>query len=558
MKDFVLLCKAIAGSSTGVRIRKTKMKKKSGYSFFSSNLFSQIMAGLVISLVFGIQFYSNSSLFLSSELLDFTQYFSNATNSYFIALFALSVINVMNIFFLSKNDEALVSFPITPGKIFLARMVLSLGYALLYSFIFLVTGIIYLIFVNGTALSYVNLVITFVTLPFLFISISFIVVNAIGLLVNFKKHRKVGTILTILVSIIGFVAFYLPTIFGTGESAQDLVASLEIMQQVYSQFAWIIYIPIKAILLENSTDWIYILLQVALTAGLLGLSYLFANMTYINNIGLEEGKKRKKVSSDITERRINRAFDKVSKNGMKSYVYRSVREVIHSPQIAMIYLFAPVFVALVVGTSLAFAVPEIVSLSTINPRTSSSILLAFLFGGSVIGSMTLTGSSIAVSSENKNIALIKSSPVNSKQYIFSRIALSTGVTVISSIILAVVFVTMGSISPIYIFYLLLELIPAGILFNYVNVWCDLLIPRFDWNNVSEITNNSWKPFFNMIINFVSWIVLIGISAIFVLIPNELVIIGPVTVCLIYICLIILFRYLTSKRFNKLMRSDISY
>jgi len=558
MSDFGMLCKAIAGSVAGARIRKRTKKGKQNYSFFSSNLFSQIMAGLLISVVFGLQFYVTVNLIMGSDAIYITQYYSNTITSYFIAMFGLGILNVLNIFFLSKNDEAFVAFPIAPGMIFLARMVLSLGYAVLYSFLFLSISLIYLISVGGSVMAYISVVVIFLTLPFIFISISFIIINTIGLLVNFKKHRKVAVILSIFVSIIAFAAFYLPSILGDGETSADIISSLGIMNSVYSYLDWVSYISLKAVLLDGDFDWIYLILQVAIAVGVVGLSYLYANATYINNIGLEEGKGKKKVSDDETERNINKSFNKVSINGLKSYVYRSIKEVLHSPQIAMIYIFVPLFVALILGTSLAFAVPEIVSSLPAEYASSTSLLIIIITGCCIIASMTMTGSSIAVSSESKNIAVIKSSPIDPKKYLESRIFLSVIIGLFICLVLSILFVAAGGYPAIYVLYILLELVPAAILFNYVNLWCDLIIPRFNWNNIAEITNNSWKPFFNLIINFIGWIVMIGISCLFIFVPNDWAFIGPVTVCLIFTGLTVLFRYLSSKRFNSLMNSDISY
>lgn len=559
MKDFILLCKAIAGSNTGARIRRRTKKKNQGYSFFSSNLFSQIMAGLIISLVFGFQFYINIEFVAGAGSEVLTQLFTNTSSSYFIALFGLCTLNVLNIFFLSRNDEAIVSFPIAPGRIFLARLILSLGYALLYALLFLTIGIIYLIFSGGSVLSFISLFITFLTLPFLFISISFLIINTIGLIVNFKKHKKTGIIISIFVSIIAFAAFYLPSIFGTGETEQEIIESLNTMNMIYANLEWVSYIPMKAIMLNGDLDWIYLILQVVITLGLVGLSYFYANATYIKNIGLEEGKSKKKISRDATEKRLNKSFNRIDSKGIKSYANRTVKEILHSPQIAMMFIFVPVFIGIVLGTSFAFIIPEILSEITLANSidyTSFSIFIITAF--CIVSSMTMTGSSIAVSSEHKNIALIKSSPIDPKAYLDSRIILSTFITISVNICLSIAFVMIGNFPPIYILYLLLELIPASILFNYINVWCDLIIPRFNWNNISEITNNSWKPFFNMIMNFVTWIVTIAICSAFIFVPSELAFIGPVTVGLILSALSLLFRHFASVKFNSLMNSDISY
>jgi len=558
MNDFILLCKAIAGSTTGARIRRRNNKKGKSYSFFSSNLFSQILAGLVISVVFGLEFLQNAEVFVGSDPTYLKELFTNTITSYFLALFGLCLLNVLNIFFLSKNDQSIVSFPIAPGKIYLARMVLSLGYAVLYSFLVLTVGIIYLAYTGGSPLMYVAVIVTFLTLPFIFIAISFIIVNTVGSIVNFKKHRTLGIAISIFIAIIAFAAFYLPTIFQNGDTVQEMIASLRNMNQIYAQFNWISYIPMKAILLRESSDWIYLLLQVAIAVVAVGLSYLYANATYINNIGLEEGKKKKKISADKTERKLNKAFSRIDSNGMKSYIHRSVKEVLHAPQIAMIYVFTPIFVALVIGTSFTFLIPYIFeSLPAQSPNLISTeivILVAFC----VISTMVYSGSSIAVSSENKNIALLKSSPIDPKQYLDSRIFLSVMINLVMGVIVSLVFVLANGISPIFILYILLELLPATILFNYINVWCDLIIPRFNWNNIAEITNNSWKPFFNLIVNFISWLAMSAISIVFILVPNGLAFIGPVTVGLIFSALAILYRHLAAKKFMKMMSRDINY
>ncbi len=558
MSDFGLLCKAIAGSVAGARIRKKNKKGKQNYSFFSSNLFSQIMAGLLISIVFGFQFYVTVGMIAGSGAQYIAQFYSNTITSYFIAMFGLCILNVLNIFFLSKNDEAIVAFPIAPGKIFLARMVLSIGYAVLYSLLFLTISIIYLIFVGGSVMAYISAVVIFITLPLIFIAISFIIINTIGLLVNFKKHRKIAVIISIFVSIIAFAAFYLPSILGDGETSTDIISSLATMNSFYSYLNWISFVPLKAVLLEGDFDWVYLILQIVIALAAVGLSYLYANATYINNIGLEEGKSKKKVSGDETERKINKAFNKVSTNGLKSYVYRSIKEVLHSPQIAMIYIFVPLFVALLIGTSFAFALPEVATSLPAAYANNSSLQIIIITGCCIIASMTMTGSSIAISSENKNIALIKSSPIDPERYLESRIFLSVSINLITSIFLSVIFVIVGGYPAVFVLYILLEIIPGAIFFNYLNLWCDLIIPRFNWNNIAEITNNSWKPFFNLIINFLGWIVMIGICCLFIFVPNDWAFIGPVTVCLIFTGLVVLFRKLSSKRFNSLMNSDISY
>jgi len=567
MKDFLLLCKAVTGSMAGVRINTRKMRKrKSSYSFLSTQLFGQIISGILISLVFGFNFAMSSYSIYQQAPQMLESYYSSTIISEIIALFGLSIMIVLSTFFLSKNDQVLLPYPIEPGKLFLARFVVCLGYLLVFSFLYLSQTIIYLVLIQGSVASYFVAVLVFITIPLLLVSVAFIIVNLLARIINFKRHRSIGVWISLIIAFVSFAALYLPMLAVDGENTGDLVSQVTNMGSAYSSFNWLVYVQNKALFLVGRFDWIYIFIQLFITVAIVGLAYLFAKNSYIKNIGIDESKHTKKDSIDESEKKMGKAFKKASYGEFWSNVYRHFKTVTHDPQLLMVCIISPLILAVIIGASFGFA--AVISAGdngTVigfdpsgffeNPSALSYMIISSVI---ILSNWIPYSSAIAVSIEGKNIAVIKSSPFTPETYIDSKIFLGAALGSIIGIIEAVVLGIVLQAGAYNILLIILATIPVIIAINYVNIWADLLKVKFDWSNVAELTNNSWKAALTIFMSFI--IVVVGVGAqVWVLdVPNSLIFMVALTSAFVFSGIAILFRHLANKRFKKLMRSDITY
>lgn len=556
MKDFLLLCKAVAGSMTGIRINsRKKRKKKSSYSFFSSQLFGQVISGILISVVFGFNFAISSYSIFDQAPTMLESYYSSTIISEIIALFGLSILLVLSTFFLSKNDQILLPYPIEPGKLFLARFVICLRYLLVFSFLYLSQTIVYLVLIEASVASYFVAVLIFVTIPLLLVSVAFIVVNLLAKIINFKRHRSVGVWLSVIISFASFAALYLPMLVVDGENGGNIISQVSNLSSAYSSLNWMVYVQNKALFLVGKYDWIYIFIQLFITAAIVGLSYLFAKNSYIKNIGVDESKHTKKDTLDESEKKMAKAFKKASYGEFWSNVYRHFKTVTHDPQLVMVCIVSPLLLAVIIGASFGFAAGFDSSESFID---SSALSYMIITGVIIVSNLIAYSSAIAVSMEGKNIAVIKSSPFNPETYIDSKIFIGFALGCIIGVFEAVVLGIVFQIGVYNILLTILATVPIIIAINYVNIWADLLKVKFDWSNVAELTNNSWKAALTILMSFI--IVAVGIAAqIWVFaVPTSLMFMVAITSAFVFSGIAVLFRHFANKRFKKLMKSDITY
>jgi hypothetical protein len=553
MKDFIILCKAVYGSSFGANIVKGR-KQARKYTFFSSQFFGTIFSGLLIALIFGLNYWTKCQKMaeagIGEEVLQ--QYLSITIISDMIAVIGLTSTYIIGVFFNSKNDDILLPLPIKATHLFLVRLVIAMIFGTVYSAVFLVQGLIFVAFFSPTVISYINIIVISLTLPLLSVFVSFLIVNILGTIMKIRKHGWVKTVLGVAFGIVSGLLLMAVEMAGSGDTAADISNQITGEYKFLSFMNWLSYIPKKATMAVGN-DGYYIFIYLLIVLLLFGLSIFSANTLYLKNIGSQEGKKKKKLSQEKMTDKIHKSFAGYSSNSVFDLSAREFKQLMHSPMMAIYaVVFTPMF-AIIYAASFGAV------FSQFGSQIPSTFLVYLIISGLVMFTVFMPFSSmIGISKEGRNIAVLKAIPLEKNSFIDSKIAYGTVSGWIISFASYIFYVLIGRFDPWLILWLSIGTFMVIPLLNMIALWADIKTVKFTWNSESELLHNTAKPILAMVCSLAVVILSVGISACFFFVPSYLIFIIPLASLVIFSLLFIFMRAHTQKCFDKMMNRDIIY
>ncbi|MCI2068277.1 MAG: hypothetical protein LKJ88_01710 [Bacilli bacterium] len=563
LKSIWLLMKALQGSMAGNSYQQRR-KKKSGqvkYNSLSSAFLSQLLLGLIISATFLIQSLTMMlTSFASLPREDILTYARLALTSDALLILGMSASYIVSIFFLSKSDDILLSYPIRPFDLFLARGGIVLVYSFMYSLLYLVHSLIFAIFIAPSFLSVFGAVISSLSLPFISVALGFVVVNTLGKIFNIRKNKGISYLISVIFGLIAGFSFYFLLSGIGGDTTEEVSTSIHTIFSRFEWLTWMSYLPLEGMFGASvGRQILFIVLQILLVGVLLLLSYFVANVFYIKNLGTEGIAKKKKCSPEEFTKRLDASFTRSRPGSFYPYLRKEL--------------------------SLNHSNPSLFISALIIPLASIASMTAFLFGmryggdnseaifaspgagfafaaGSLIFIIAMPYMSyISLSAEGKTIYSLKATPLDYSKYLDSKIVFGSICDLIIVSIMAPVYVLGLQLDPWLILYCLLGALSLILPSNEIGLLLGITYARFDWDNINELQNNIGGLWLTLIA-YIGMPLMIGIEAVPVIFLSTLPL-APLYLSLIFLfwaflftmCFLLLRRW-AQKKFAKLMNKDI--
>lgn len=419
--------------------------------------------------------------------------------SEFMVLF-FGVQSAISILFFAKDNELLMSLPVTGLDIFLSKLttiyLLHLGLALLLQLpIILTIGI-------GAAIKNAGFYILGVLGSFLTPFIPLLAITIIAVPLNyiisyFKRNNIIGTIAVLLI-FAGVFGGYYYLIFAVQKSAQTGTLDMAQLQSAIKVMSYIIY-PNTYLANSMITTGLTALKNFAIFFAIIfGLATLAIALSAL----LYRGSARRSLESGAKSN--GKVKDNEVKSVTQSLLMRDIKNSLGETSSAINYL-------------LGFIIPPIVmvmlgliyggdnQLGGAGPLNIVAVSLAFIFGCGMNYFAI-----VAFSREGRQMDILKMLPVSSKTIINQKIMLANVYTFIIDLIL-LVSMFIAKVHYMIVIMIFLCVLLAGIGCNIYVLYSDLKAPNFVWNTNKELFKNNSKTLSSFVI--VMPLVLVGIASI---------------------------------------------
>ncbi len=390
----------------------------------------------------------------------------------FSLIFIFSIFETKAILFECKDNELLLSMPISPRAIVISRVFTVLLYNYAEQAFVMVPCIAVYAVLGGSALGIIGSILIALTLPLFATALA----SGVGYLVALiAKRMKKNTIATTLVSLL-FLGVYFYFCFGLGfSSGEELPDASVIAGSLY---------PLEFVGSAAMLHPLWTPLFVVLFAGVAYLVYRIIAANYVAIVTDNKGAKRTKY---VAKRLVKTsAFVSLSKKELLRY-FTSSTYILNS-SLGLVFMLGIAVVMLFQGDTLSSLVAVIgadLPMLDIKGGLCTLLIAAITF----MSSMTYI-SAPALSLEGKSLWIIKSMPLSARTVLLSKtvphMVITTPPTLIASILLAIAL----KAAPVYwIFFILTPLVVnlACALFGMVmNTAC----PKFEYENEAQPIKSS--------------------------------------------------------------------
>lgn len=509
--------------------RSYKNNKAKAISFLSFILLLGLIF-IAISVIYNLIFVY-TFLEYNIDLLNIILLFSGISS---ILILLTSIVRTKAIF-ISKDYDILRSMPIKKSDIILSKIFSLYLIELLYSILIMIpNGIIISIMTNNILYIFSGIGIA-IFLPFLPIVIG----TLFGLLISLIFDRfKYGNYLSILMYILFFILIFLFSYkIGNLSSTEE---SLLVIEKIVSIFKYI-NPTLFFIDLSFNNNWLYYLLFI-LSNIILAIitifiiSYFFDKVRSLTNSSFQS---KKYIRTNLS-----------TKTELKSLLQFEFKR----------YFTSKIYCLNTLSTGITTVIMVIVSaISLISTNDSSitevinyyspfiSLIICFM-----IGITTPAASSISI--EGKSMWLIKSLPINYKNFYKAKIILSTTVLSLFSLvssILIIIFIHPNLLDSIYIIIIPLMYV---FLVSCIGFRINLSYYKFNWMNEGEVVKNSKSVIISMLISFL--LVILLLISIFIAFFNKYLAM-LYTFILLFILNIIFYKINLSIVTNKIHKMELN-
>lgn len=397
---------------------------------------------------------------------------------------------IFNMLYFSSDNALLQSLPVSDATVFAAKFTVAYISQLALSIILLLPSTLtYGIVASKMGVNiwggfYVYAVITPFVAPLIpLLAVSLISVPVMYLL-SFVKNRTLAKNILSCVLSVAFLVLYFAFIFSTNsfEYEEETVA-LPAMVTGLAKFSVYNYNWVEAMLGNSVVANTAVYIVCVLAAGVLIL--LLSAFTYKKSVSfsLEEGASGRK-------KRVGKDMNSLGKKGfLSSFLLKDIKSIVSEPSLVMSValgvVLLPVFIFLGGGTIFG-DISEF-------PYGSEICSLGFIsYFTTVIMCSTNYVSLMGVSLEGGNLALIKSLPINVRDFVKSKLVVSN----IYNAVIALEFFIVFSIVSKTQFGPLIGLINALIIFTFAfgmscyGLYCDMKKPTLVWENMQKLTKNN--------------------------------------------------------------------
>ncbi|MBQ8289296.1 MAG: hypothetical protein IJY01_00280 [Clostridia bacterium] len=435
---------------------------------------------------------------------------AGAAASYFglFMLLSLSAIFIFSIFetkaelFDCKDNELLLSLPISTGAIVISRIITVLIYNYLIEAILIIPVVaVYLIF-GGNILGVIGSVIIALLIPLLATALASGVGYVVALAARKMKHK---TLVTTILSAL-FMGAYMVFCFGIGffgGSDGELEESPEDIEALISGLKGFGVIG-EAQLLSP----IPLLILVLVTALACFVAYYFISKNYIKIITDTRGVQKRVYVEKRSEK----------KSALHAIVRKELSKMTSSSTLLLnagsgvIFLVLISVLIILEGDSLGLILSELTG-----SATGSGLTLAPIVISAIIMSLSMIMfSACSISLEGKSLWILKSIPVSSRDIIVGKaipnIVISSVLGTLSGVVISI-FTGFDIIATV--FYIITP-ITASVAFSFMGIVLNVMKPKLDFTNEAQVVKQSFPVFICTMGGMLFGMALIALSFFFVI------------------------------------------
>ncbi len=427
-----------------------------------------------------------------------------------VMLLFLGSMTTLNFLYFSKDNQLLFTLPITDRVIFAVKFSLSYLSQLLISAFFalpvlLTYGVTMLI--NGGAIGasyFVFSVISIFLLPIIPLLLISLLSVPLMYIASFLKKRVIGKSLVVAFISIFFLAIYFVIISGTVKMNIDpennnvpvLSSTISALVSGGGKIGIYNYNIVNAMLGVKAALNFFIYLGALVVVFLLSL--VLSSMFYRKGISvvMEEGAggTSKKKKTDESKTYLKNSF-------RKSFFIKEIKTIFATPSLFMSSIIGLVAVPLIIfimgGNMFNFA--EEGTVLTLGSELGTIGFICYF--ASIIMSGTNTISLVGFSLEGKNMYILKTLPLRTKDIIISKLTVANIFNVLLSIIAGVTFTIISSFHNAFIGIAIMALLTInGLAISAIGMHNDIRNPNCKYKNIAELTKNNKKTIKPMLIS----------------------------------------------------------
>ena len=516
MKKLISLIKACMTSDMNIfRIKQKKNSKR-----------NNLLLPIVLSLIIMFYIWSNSNILFEKMAPLHLQILAISLFVIGISFFTVieGVYKTGSLLFNCKDDQLLLSLPIKRSTVLFVRIFKFYVFELIFNTIWLLPVMIaYIRWAESINWTYylVSIIMLFL-LPVIPIVLSCIIGAITSSLSSRFKYKNATQIIISMIVCVGIIYLSMNLegiykyIIAHATSINDLIAKVYYPAGVYADL--IVKFDIVKLLIFIGVNLIIFIL------GVLVLSKFYFKI----NSRLKKITTSRKVKIDNLSIK--------SQSSIVSLVKKELNTFFKTPVFIVNAGFSLVlFILISIGLCLKFndILPMLIDKNGFgfdkNVVMNNLSLLIFVLISFTAFTTSITNSVISL--EGRNINILKSLPIKTKNILMSKIysslVLTTPILIIGDIILFIRF----SISPVEAILLLILSILLPLVSHFIGLITNLKYPKLDWENQAEVVKQSTSSFIS---------VLMGMLLMFITVLVVLTLIGKISSLIILILAVIIY------------------
>lgn len=441
-----------------------------------------------------------------------------------ISVLFLSAFSYISSMFFAKDNEIMLNLPVPQTTVFFSKLLVSYVNELLISTIIVLPASVITAVAAaqaGVALGvgfYLLIPVAVLLLPLLPMLILSIVSFPIAVVIQKLSKRPVLGAIVQAVFLIAFIAAIYYVSYSTSYSAGEGTGNAVDIEKMFAPMA---KVNVFTTMLSKAMFGISAVgnffafagstVGFALVAG--GLSVLFYKKALQSFV--EGGAGKKRVVKEVREAGVRSAD--------KAFVMTDIRYLLRDSAVTVNTILSLVMPALLVflctfmtsrsiesSVQAAAEAGESAETQAFMSTPYMSLALSVMMAGWFCSGTNLF-SMVGFSLERENFAVIKTLPLSFEKIYYSKLGAATVVTVVSSVLAAVVTVVVSKLT-VWDFLLMSILLSVyGAAVNAFALLRDLKAPRFNWVTVKELTKNNFHTLIPMLVSVAGMIPVIIVA-----------------------------------------------
>ncbi len=463
-----------------------------------------------------------------------------------IMTFMEGIYKTSSLIFNCKDDQLLLSLPIKRRTVLFIRILKFYIFELLFNSMFLLPIMIaYIRWADSINITYfITSIIMLLLLPIIPIVLSCIIGMISSNISSKFKYKNAAQIIISIIFLIGILCIsysmdnILEYLINNATSINDLITKIYYPAGIYA----------KLITSFNIKD-LFIFILINITIFIISI-FILSKFYFKINSNLKEVATNKKININKLTIKSNNKYYSLIKKELNTF-FKTPVFIINAGFALVLFLLATIIITIKFNSTIALLTdPNTINLSKKLIMNNLSILIFVLI--TVTSFMTSITNSV-ISLEGKNINILKSLPLHTKEILMSKIysalVITTPVLLVGEIILFIKFKT----NIIESFFLIILSILIPLVSHFIGLIINLKYPKLDWESSSEVVKQSTSSFVSVTIGMILAIATIIIIPKVVGKINSTIIL--LIALLIYIIInTILYLYLinkSTKEYNKL-------